>query len=97
MRADLEIIHNWIEPDSRVLDIGCGNGELLQLLQQTKNVTGYGLEINPDNITSCIEKGINVIEKDIDNGLASIKSDSGPRKHSDRPIYSILSCAWNSP
>ncbi|MEH6578296.1 MAG: methionine biosynthesis protein MetW [Amphritea sp.] len=76
MRADLDIIEEWITPNSKVLDLGCGDGELLAGLKQKKNVSGYGLEINHDNITACIEKGVNVIEKDIDNGLASIKDDS---------------------
>ncbi len=50
MRADLEIIQQWIPANSRVLDLGCGDGELLSWLQDHKNVTGYGLEIDADNI-----------------------------------------------
>ncbi len=76
MRADLDIIQEWITPNTKVLDLGCGDGELLAGLHQSKNITGYGLEINHDNITACIEKGINVIEKNIDEGLASIKDGS---------------------
>ena len=62
MRADLEIIQQWIPENSHVLDLGCGDGELLSWLKEHKNVTGYGLEIDPDKINSCIEKGVNVIE-----------------------------------
>lgn len=76
MRADLEIIQEWITPDSKVLDLGCGNGELLAFLQQQKQITGYGVEVDHDNITACIEKGVNVIEKNIDEGLASIDDSS---------------------
>ncbi|MGB0466442.1 MAG: methionine biosynthesis protein MetW [Pontibacterium sp.] len=76
MRADLEIIKNWVKPDSRVLDVGCGDGELLHYLQNRKQVSGYGLENDHDNITRCIENGVNVIEKDIDEGLTGIKSNS---------------------
>ncbi len=76
MRADLEIINEWIQPGSRVLDLGCGDGEFLAQLKQDKNVCGYGLEIDHDNLTACIEKGVSVIEKDIDEGLVSIGNDS---------------------
>jgi methionine biosynthesis protein MetW len=76
MRADLEIIQQWIPANSRVLDLGCGNGELLSWLQDNRNVTGYGLEIDADNIAACIEKGVNVIEQDLDLGLGNFASNS---------------------
>lgn len=69
LRADLQIIEKWIEPGSHVLDLGCGQGELLHYLQDHKAVRGYGLEIDPDNINACIEKGVNVIDKNLDLGL----------------------------
>lgn len=71
MRADLELISDWVAPNSRVLDLGCGNGALLEHLHEYKQVTGYGLEIDADNITQCIEKGIPVLEQDIDQGLTN--------------------------
>lgn len=76
MRADLEIIKPWFTPGSRVLDLGCGKGELLDELQQSLGIRGLGLEIDADNITACIERGVNVIEKNIDEGLASIKDNA---------------------
>ena len=69
LRADLQIIEQWIQPGSHVLDLGCGQGELLHYLQNEKNVHGYGLEIAPDNINACIAKGVNVIDKNLDLGL----------------------------
>lgn len=69
LRADLQIIEKWIQPGSHVLDLGCGQGELLHYLQNQKQVRGYGLEIDPDNINACIEKGVNVIDKNLDLGL----------------------------
>lgn len=76
MRADLEIIQDWIPAGSRVLDLGCGNGELLAWLRDHKQVSGYGLEIDPENIAACIERGVNVIEQDLDKGLGNFASNS---------------------
>ena len=76
MRADLEIIQEWIPAGSRVLDLGCGDGELLAWLSANKQVSGYGLEIDPDKIAQCIGKGVNVIEQNLDEGLGNFASDS---------------------
>lgn len=76
MRPDYEIISDWIEPDSRVLDLGCGNGELLEYLGQGKAVTGYGLELNAAYIPQCINNGINVIQTDLNQGLSEIDDNS---------------------
>ncbi len=76
MRADLEIIQQWIPENSRVLDLGCGDGELLAWLREHKNVSGYGLEIDPDKINACIEKGVNVVEQNLDLGLGNFASNS---------------------
>lgn len=76
MRPDYEIISDWIEPDSRVLDLGCGNGELLKYLGQGKAVTGYGLELNAAYIPQCINNGINVIQTDLNQGLSEFDDNS---------------------
>lgn len=76
MRADQVIIREWIKPNTRVLDLGCGDGMLLRNLIDHKHVRGYGIENNHANITACIKNNVNVIEKDIDEGLASIKDNS---------------------
>ena len=76
MRADLEIIAEWIGQGERVLDLGCGDGELLDKLHRTKSVKGLGIEIDHDNITTCIGRGVNVIDKNIDEGLAGIEDAS---------------------
>lgn len=76
MRPDLDIIAELVNPGARVLDLGCGEGDLLAHLQKNKSVNGYGLEIDPDNITTCIHKGVNVIEQDLDSGLANFADSS---------------------
>lgn len=70
MRADLKIIRDWIAPGSSVLDLGCGDGSLLENLSTTRQVEGIGLEIDEANIVQCIERGIDVIQADLDKGLA---------------------------
>nr|WP_230382127.1 methionine biosynthesis protein MetW [Pseudomonas zeshuii] len=72
----MDIIKDWIPAGSRVLDLGCGNGELLAYLQTNKQVTGYGLEINDENIKQCIRRGVNVLEQDLDKGLGNFASNS---------------------
>ena len=76
MRPDQEIIQRWIEPDSRVLDLGCGDGSLLANLKLTTKVKGTGLEIDSDKIQTCVERGLNVIEQNLDAGLWNFQTDS---------------------
>ena len=73
IRKDLELISEWIQPNTSVLDLGCGDGTLLRHLIDTKNIKGYGIEIAPENIAIAIAKGINVIQADLDKGLADFK------------------------
>ena len=76
LRADLEIIQQWIRPGSRVLDLGCGEGQLLRHLRDHKQVQGYGLEIDPDKISSCIRHGVNVMEQNLDESLDNFEDNS---------------------
>ena len=75
-RADFQLITNWVEPNSRVLDLGCGDGSLLALLNRTRATRGYGVEINDDNIVTCVKNGINVIQNNLESGLSTFESDS---------------------
>jgi methionine biosynthesis protein MetW len=65
MRYDLQIIASWIEPGSKVIDLGCGEGDLLQHLIALKGVQGTGIEINEEKVARCIEKGLSVLQGDI--------------------------------
>jgi len=76
LRPDLAIISEWIEPGSRVLDLGCGDGTLLDYLKRERNVDGYGLEIDPENIVACIQRGVSVIQSDLDAGLSDYFDDN---------------------
>ena len=61
LRAEQVLIADWIAEGSRVLDLGCGDGALLAKLHASKRVTGYGIEIDPDNIVACIEDRKSVV------------------------------------
>ncbi len=76
MRADLALIYGWVPEGARVLDLACGDGTLLEALARDRKVSGYGLEIDPDGITACLEKGVNVIEQDLNRGLANFDDDA---------------------
>lgn len=69
-RIDYEVIVDLVERGSRVLDLGCGDGELLELLAREKGTTGQGIEIDESNIARCIARGVNVIHGNLDEGLA---------------------------
>jgi methionine biosynthesis protein MetW len=70
LRGDLARIAQWVQPNSRVLDLGCGDGVLLAHLQQSKNVQGVGVEISDDRVLSCVQSGVQVIQQNLEDGLA---------------------------
>lgn len=76
MRLDLTHIQRWIAPGSKVLDLGCGNGEFLQRLALERQVRGLGLEIDPDKITNAVARGLNIVEQDMDAGLSNFPDQS---------------------
>lgn len=69
IRLDLEIITDLVEPGSRVLDLGCGEGDLLRKLMDEKGCHGQGIEILDENVCAAVQKGVPVIHADLDGGL----------------------------
>jgi len=69
LHLNYSIITKMIEGNSHILDLGCGEGELLQLLKEEKNAKCLGVDINQDNVISCLKKGLSVIQGNIDIGL----------------------------
>ncbi len=76
MRQDLAHILRWIRPGARVLDLGCGNGEFLELLRERRQVTGTGIEIDGDNITAAVARGLSILQQDLDAGLDNFPDQS---------------------
>ena len=75
-RSDFQAIASWIRPDSSVLDLGCGDGLLLKYLKQTRNARGYGIDIADANVLACVKNGVNVIQSDLERGLAGFDAGS---------------------
>ena len=69
-RKDLELVASLVPPGSHVLDLGCGDGELLALLRDQRRCTGYGIEIADANVLACVQRGVNVIQLNLEEGLA---------------------------
>ncbi|UUX96017.1 methionine biosynthesis protein MetW [Aquabacterium sp. J223] len=69
-RTELETIASLVPEGSRVLDLGCGNGELLAHLMANRGCTGYGIEIADANVLACTQRGVNVIQLNLEEGLA---------------------------
>ena len=70
IREDFREILRLVRPGSRVLDIGCGEGDLLRLLQDEKSVDGRGIELSPEKTAQCLAKGLVVMQGDADRDLA---------------------------
>lgn len=75
-RSDFLVILKWVKSGSLVLDVGCSDGTLLELLIREKNIVGRGVEIDSDNVRKCISKGISVVHADIDEGMKDYKDNS---------------------
>ncbi len=76
IRADHELIAKGVAPDSRVLDLGCGDGQLLAHLQKVRRVTGYGIEIVPERVVAALKNGVQVLQVNLEEGLSGFMDGS---------------------
>jgi len=76
IRADFAAIADWIVPHSSLLDVGCGDGQFLEFIQTEKQVKTYGVEIVDQSVLACVARGLNVIQQDLEGGLALFEDKS---------------------
>ncbi|MBF0455647.1 MAG: methionine biosynthesis protein MetW [Magnetococcales bacterium] len=76
LRVDLEVIADLVENNSRILDLGCGDGLLLDYLIRNKGARGFGVEITHNGVHTCISRGLPVYQGDIDQGLSDYQDDA---------------------
>lgn len=76
LRPDLQIMADWVKPKSRILDIGCGDGELMAWLMCNKQVDARGLEIDPQHLSQCLARGVSVLQGDANEDLTYYPSHS---------------------
>lgn len=76
LRDDLQLIYDWIPAQSRILDLGCGDGELLSALVTEKQCSGYGVEIDTQGVLAAMARGVNVIQADLEQGLLDFDDNS---------------------
>ncbi|MBK6971942.1 MAG: methionine biosynthesis protein MetW [Sterolibacteriaceae bacterium] len=75
-RLDYQVIASWVPQDARVLDLGCGDGELLAHLRETRGAVGYGVENDPERVLGCVRNGISVLQIDLEQGLYGFRDAS---------------------
>jgi methionine biosynthesis protein MetW len=76
MRSDFAAIAEWVTPGSQVLDVGCGDGSLLHHLKVAKQAHVYGVELADDKVLACAQKGLNVVQQNLEGGLALFEDQS---------------------
>ena len=103
-RPDHRLIAELVEPGSRLLDIGCGDGALLELLAREKNVDGRGIEISQEGVNASVRRGLSVIQGDAETDLAGLSgcrlrlrgAEPDPARDPPIPRASCWSCAGSA-
>ena len=94
IRIDHQIIYRIVEPGARVLDLGCGSGDLLYLLAREKGAKVQGIELNDSAIYECVKKGLSVFHSDIESGLTEYPNDSFDYVILNQSLQEVKKIEW---
>jgi methionine biosynthesis protein MetW len=87
--VDMQIIGDWVEPNARVLDLGCGQGALLDYLVQTKHVSAVGVDLDFAKITACVRRGVNAYQGDMTEFMRAFPENYFDRVISSRTMHEL--------
>ncbi len=90
-RPDFNVIASWVQPGERVLDLGCGDGTLLKLLQAERGAKGFGIELDDASILAAVANGVNVIQSNLEEGLAGFEDGSFDHVVLSRTLQTVRS------
>jgi methionine biosynthesis protein MetW len=96
IRADFSAIANWVKPNSTLLDLGCGDGVFLEYIRHAKQVKTYGVEISDEQVLACVAKNLDVIQQDLEGGLALFEDQSFDKLNESDPsrTFRRWHCWW---
>jgi methionine biosynthesis protein MetW len=94
LRTDFDAIANWVQPNSSLLDLGCGDGSFLEFIRSKRDVKPYGVEITDSAVLACVQKGLNVIQQDLEGGLALFEDQSFDTVVLSQTLQTIHRTEW---
>jgi methionine biosynthesis protein MetW len=94
LRTDFDAIANWVQPNSSLLDLGCGDGSFLEFIRAKRDVKPYGVEITDSAVLACVQKGLNIIQQDLEGGLALFEDQSFDTVVLSQTLQTIHQTEW---
>lgn len=94
LRTDFDAIANWVQPNTSLLDLGCGDGSFLEFIRAKRDVKPYGVEITDSAVLACVQKGLNIIQQDLEGGLALFEDQSFDTVVLSQTLQTIHQTEW---
>jgi methionine biosynthesis protein MetW len=94
LRTDFDAIANWVQPNTSLLDLGCGDGSFLEFIRAKRDVKPYGVEITDSAVLACVQKGLNIVQQDLEGGLALFEDQSFDTVVLSQTLQTIHQTEW---